>query len=235
MQVYDIERITELPTSAELSLMDERRALAQEASAKLGYSQLAKTLTNKPVMFLQQLLNLGIEPFVLADVERYKRSKKKVGMWSGTKDYLTWMGGVLILGAGTVGCFLMTAHAKAGTPVETAWMALTFLFGVLAVLGGILSVNGLDKIGIGTRTITNWYVSSLAGYDGMVPEHVLMTALKVKEACPNVSFQVEYLTRTDEFKQRKPRRLPDPFLTAMLDGEVYYIAVWDERQFERQL
>lgn len=66
-------------------------------------------------------------------------------------------------------------------------------------------------------------------YERYIPIHVLNLAVSVKELVPKATFFVDELQQT---YQRIPRPLPDPFLQVKLAGESYYIAVWDEREFE---
>lgn len=70
---------------------------------------------------------------------------------------------------------------------------------------------------------------SVPQYTRYVPFHVLNKALQVKAALPNVGIGVEELT----FKAEDiPKPEPDPFLFVELNGEMYYIEAWDEREFE---
>ena len=76
------------------------------------------------------------------------------------------------------------------------------------------------------------YIGYIANYTGYVPVHVLNTALQVRTACPSAAFYIDELTL--EVAQI-PRPLPDPFLKVSLGSESYYIAVWDEREFEAKM
>ena len=83
-----------------------------------------------------------------------------------------------------------------------------------------------------------WRRTSLNNFindnDNVIPAHVLLKAIQIKRACPEVTFQVEYLDNTK-----------DPFLrTEIKDPEhpnydwynhIYYIEVWDEPKFERTI
>jgi hypothetical protein len=55
-----------------------------------------------------------------------------------------------------------------------------------------------------------------------VPPFVLRKAIQIARACPEVKFTVEALEED-----------PDPFLLASLNGDTYYIEVWDEPDFEK--
>jgi hypothetical protein len=69
-----------------------------------------------------------------------------------------------------------------------------------------------------------WEQVDLSKYGEPIPAHVLHKAIEIKKACPEVTFVVEHLSEN-----------PDPFLIADLNGERYYIEVWDEPKFEAGL
>ena len=84
---------------------------------------------------------------------------------------------------------------------------------------GMLSTTPLERERLG----------NLKSYERYVPVHVLNLALQLHDAVPSVHLYVDELQHTF---QRVPRPLPDPFLSVELGAEKYYIAVWDEREFE---
>jgi len=73
-----------------------------------------------------------------------------------------------------------------------------------------------------------WVSHDIKFYSGPIPESVLKRAIQIKQALPEVKFQIEQLN------VEKPA-LPDPFLTASFQDEKYYIDVWDEPMFENAM
>lgn len=73
-----------------------------------------------------------------------------------------------------------------------------------------------------------WRSVPLADYQGVVPEFVQHKASLIKERDPNVELFVDQMEINET-------RHPDPFLVAYnkANQEVYYLEVWDERDFER--
>lgn len=72
-----------------------------------------------------------------------------------------------------------------------------------------------------------WKMVELSGYRQHIPEFALRKAVQIKEALPEVEFHV------DEMQVSQKRK--DPFLVAQYKGEKYWIEVWDEGQFEKEL
>ena len=70
-----------------------------------------------------------------------------------------------------------------------------------------------------------WHHTTLTEYEKPIPEFVLDKAIRIKEACPEVVFHVQYIS--------EPKA--DPFLIAQLGKEIYYIEAWDEPKFESGL
>ena len=85
-------------------------------------------------------------------------------------------------------------------------------------------VNNIDSwAGNGWRTsLGSWQKTELSQYDQPIPEFVLDKAVRIKEALPEVQFNVQHLS--------DPKA--DPFLIAILGKEVYYVDAWDEPRFE---
>jgi len=68
-----------------------------------------------------------------------------------------------------------------------------------------------------------WGETNIADAEN-VPPFVLRKAIDIKRACPEVKLMVESISSD-----------PDPFLVAKLGRETYYIEVWDEKDFEKEL
>lgn len=73
----------------------------------------------------------------------------------------------------------------------------------------------------------NW--SGDEAYPRYIPVHVLNMCVQVKELVPDAQFYVHELTSVVE---RMTRPKPDPFIEVQLGSERYWLAVWDEREFE---
>jgi hypothetical protein len=85
---------------------------------------------------------------------------------------------------------------------------------------------------VGWRRFTLGSVPGGSPYERYVPVHVLNLALQVQELVPGAVFYVDEL---QHIFQQILRALPDPFLSVELGAEKYFIAVWDEREFEAKL
>lgn len=77
----------------------------------------------------------------------------------------------------------------------------------------------------------NWYDTNLSSYSGVVPISALKMALRIKEVTKgiDITFKVNYLSQ-----QARSHRVEDPFLSVQVGhhGKSYYIAVWDEPNFQ---
>ena len=64
-------------------------------------------------------------------------------------------------------------------------------------------------------------------YPRYVPVFVLNYANQIKRECPGAEFAVHEL-----YRELAPQ--PDPFLLVRHGSEQYYVAVWDEKDYERR-
>jgi len=87
--------------------------------------------------------------------------------------------------------------------------------------------------GSGTLRKRVWRKTQLDHYKGNVPEFVLSRALEIKREAPETSFEVMSLVQ--ETTNKAPEPLPDPFLIARHGNETYFIDVWDEKEYEKEL
>jgi hypothetical protein len=83
-----------------------------------------------------------------------------------------------------------------------------------------------------TRITQTWRAVKLSDFSGDIPVAILSKAVNIKKAVPDVEFEVESLV---ENRRKVVKRLPDPFLVAILNGRRVYIDVWDEPEFESKL
>lgn len=74
------------------------------------------------------------------------------------------------------------------------------------------------------RATDIWVRTGLKSYEQEIPEFVLNKAVQIKKELPDVNLYVEHLVHK-----------PDPFLVAVLDGEEFYVEVWEEPGFEGRI
>jgi len=184
------------------------------------------------------LARLEITPLNTAQVNTYKAGKEKT--WSRDFSFL----------ASAIVFFLVAAPSTLLVKtfmLETAhhFDGPDYFFGAVFCL---FALGGCFGISVGAGAIVNsiwpetiykryWETFPLskderAGYKGYIPVHVLHLANQIADNCSDVSFFVEELQLS---AKKVERPLPDPFLVAVRGSEKYYIAVWDEREFEAKL
>lgn len=102
---------------------------------------------------------------------------------------------------------------------------------ILAFIGNMIFDVALDGI-LPRRTFKwRWATFTLGeNYPRYIPLHILNIANQIKAVRPKTSFHVDELTVSVE--EHEPQPVLDPFLWVSLGPEKYYIAVWDEREFE---
>jgi hypothetical protein len=190
------------------------------------------------------LVRCGITPLDTAQVEQYKASKVSLTEDSGKKwDAAAW---AILLGAV---CFVWNMYIwpsinttrMAGGDYND-WVADTVFSSFMTILASLFLIGcvwySIIRLHIPKhRRQKSWVSYTLGGpekskYHGYIPIHVLNLALQVKNSRVAASFVVDELTLS---VQQVPRPLPDPFLKVTLGSEFYYIAVWDEREFEAKM
>jgi len=208
-------------------LADDRQKLAKEARDLLGYKTLANTLI-VPEALMFTLRKLGIEPLCPFGVQDYKAKKAKPGMWSDVKLGLRLLGAAVaaLTAAGWLNRGLDWKSAT-GTAFAIIGLCVVVLMFTVFGLCFMFDSNHTNS----HRTTREWEKVPLRNFDAPVPEYVLLKAVQIRKECA-ASLSVEYLVEQD---QQGPRRLPDPFLIATLGDEHYYIDVWDEKEYEREM
>lgn len=180
------------------------------------------------------LVACDIAPLDTAQVQQYKESKVRTGYSSRVKrEVIAWSVWAVVVGA--VWMYIHPASMNIGD--ISAFIAATSI-GTLLIMVIVWETMISSEMPSYTKS---WGWSSFAlgredsrmhKYTGYVPVHVLNMALQVRLQCPNASMIVDELSLViDEVK----RPLPDPFLKVTLGSETYYIAVWDEREFEAKM
>jgi hypothetical protein len=236
MKMQDLERMDTSVIQKINSVSDLRRELAAKAAEKLGYSRMKLAMnTGRPL--LAALIGLGITPFSQASVEEYKASKERTGIYSGTKEWIA------ILCASIVSAplalfmwtrqFFLLGHMDAFQTV--LYVAACVAVSITAVVFTLVTIFNADNLlGHGHRTVSSWETQWLNYFPGDIPDHVLSKALEIKESVPAAGLKIEYLSTRMEHNPA-PAPDPDPFLVVSLDGESYYVDVWDEKKYEETL
>lgn len=195
------------------------------------------------------LEELDIQPLKTAEVEQYKASKTKVVHDTRHRVAAHLLVSLIIPAALFAAFFAVIRAFHFHETSDFRWGDGVFIACLLASLVSIVAGNmhfgealhtknrtwAWTEYGFGTvvRVIRlNGKQYSANKYTGYVPVHVLNLALQVREAAPTASFGVDELTLSME---AVPKPLPDPFLTVELGSEKYYLAVWDEREFEAKM
>lgn len=237
-------------------LVAARADLARQAATILGYNHLAdRTITKAPDSLAAALIAADISPLSTTHVEAYKASKEHKSLlrpstWKTLALIISWVA----ISATTIYCF----HAN-----KTSWLcgplcAVTAIFGII-MLVGFMSDGSEAFFPTVPRTATFWRRIPISQYNVAIPEHILSKAIALKAVCPSVEFHIDHLMRgpdpTDRERIDLERRLRDPFLVATLGGtkqqrgrdrwgdpkyvtipkEIFYIDVWDEREYESTL
>jgi hypothetical protein len=185
------------------------------------------------------LVTLDIKPLRTEQVEQYKKGKER----AVTRNPWPWF---------LVAVWLAPQILCDGIVTWNHWWDATGPAGPMAAVIISLIVHAVLDIGfkekfqkrritwrwvtwsLGAWAITpqeyGYYVQSrLQPYPRYVPVHVLNLAVQLATELPEARFGVDELQRSVE---DVPRPDPDPFLWVRLGGERYYLASWDEREFE---
>lgn len=211
-------------TQVDEALRDERTQLAKDAQEKLGYKKLAQAILC-PGALLFKLRELEIEPLSPLAVENYKRKKAQSGMWSDTKRSCYQIALALVIAFVLLPLLNKFASWSNGPNLQVVG---TVLFGIVGtIIGFVGSITLLFSDHSGAhRTRREWKRTAIGEFPGNVPEFALRKAVQLKEH--GASIRIDYL---EESTESIPRRLPDPFLVAILGDETYYIDVWDEKEY----
>lgn len=187
------------------------------------------------------IIKSGIEILDTAQVDAYRASRVKTEVFEPRKNTKK----TIIVTVGTI---------FNATSLLSAWgyffhfSMFDGLFGLFLMLPFVAMMGILfaftsrfpDQIGTKFTRETFWTTYSLGSvsrqsnpaYRGYVPVHVLNSALVLRSELDDVNFDIIELT-VKEFNSPLP--LPNPFMLAKRGSEQYYIAVWDEREFESKM
>lgn len=173
---------------------------------------------------------LDIIPYKEEEVRAYMASKKrniKVS-WS----FLTWL---------LIPCFFLPITLWIERLCLPSWKAVfhvaptlpnIFFFIIFGIGGAAFCHDFIPSV----RYIREWTTHAFGNphgyeptYPRYIPIHVLNYAVQIREALPKASFLIHELTSKTE-TTIVPRH--DPFLEVVLGPEHYFIAAWDEKDFE---
>jgi xanthosine utilization system XapX-like protein len=183
---------------------------------------------------------LDIAPLDTAQVDQYKKSKarSRTTHWQGLTHAALTSGLALNV---VFNCWHLANWDK--PPISLGVALVGILIGNF-----VISFVFQEEKALRQRTYTwVWHRYGLRNYEAernsqgsgymptytrYIPVHVLRKATQLAEACPKATFGVDELALTIK---KVPRPLPDPFLWVKLGAEMYYIEVWDEREFEAKM
>ncbi len=218
MNVSELQREPILLEARVHSLEDLSHALADEASAVLGYTT-TLTRARRRAALQQTLEELDVRPFTHESVQRYKEA--------GVRQP-HWLLSALLNGVAAIGAIA----AVAGIPmliVAALTMNASLAFAVaLAIVFGGIALFVFSILGESLLTQRIWLTYDLAYYTKPVPEFALQTAIDIKKKHPEVEFFVCSLEESQV--------VLDPFLVMRIPGDPtlreYYLEVWNEPEFQ---
>lgn len=247
MKVEELERVT----FTQSTITEESEKLATNASQVLGYKKLARAVA-APTSLGYALKELDIAPLTMNSVNKYKRSKEKLGMWSGYKQGIACLAVIPVnLAIIKVIGGLLPPTASQSNFFQGTLVGVSIALVIASIICFARSIFCFfDSDMRGKRKSTTWQYVSLNGYQGAIPEYVLSKAIEIKKQYPLANFAIDQLFEQTE---HTPIRQRDPFLvahTSQDDGsnryydysqsvsgssELYYIDVWDEKEYERTM
>ena len=197
------------------------------------------------------LADLGIAPLDTNQVEQYKKSKERIwtkGRRARARVIATLVAPTVVWGLFYAIKMYFGLHLASDGGPGSALGVMIFTASALTIVGWIITNDIVGSEVSDLRCVRSWKTFAFgaknysdhrgkeyanhANYTGYVPVHVLNMALQIRSVCPIATFYIDELTL--EVAQ-VPRPLPDPFLKVSLGSESYYIAVWDEREFEAKM
>ncbi len=247
MVITDVRQIERMPLTHTDDIEKELRGeLLTKAFEEFNYS--ADEFGGRGPL-AKVLQKLDIAPLKKEQVMTYMESKK----WESPELHSIIRPIVILLT--TVGAYLIDLHILNKTigTSDRAWELMDYVFmGLFDSIG--IFVSSLILCGIIDVTVPNmkvakkwkWFVlgktkvqmqfkkevNTLYPYRRYVPIHILSMALEIRKEVPSAIFSIAELTKE---VYKIPQPLPDPFLCVSCGSESYYIAVWDEREFEAKM
>jgi hypothetical protein len=201
---------------------------------------------------------LDILPLKTEQVEAYKAAKERTSRRNlrGWVHFLITVGAFLIgstvafclheaavaaVAAGQKYSVLVDWTVNASSAPDTlsvSWFPIIITLigatGILAIVGNALFATLFDDVLLDRTFRWKWATFTLGqDYPRYIPLHILNLANQIKAVKPKCSFHVDELRVSME--EHQPIPVLDPFLWVRLGPEKYYIAVWDEKEFEAKM
>jgi hypothetical protein len=189
----------------------------------------------------ETLVALDIRPLKREQVDAYKkRTTRTKEINPAARAVRAWVTLAITL-ALLNGAGLVTPPFITFSDSLDRWLCSLTLFIIVGGFFGLIISSVTEHLWGGAYTRTwSWRTQFLtttmmhkgfleanpSRYEGYVPIHALNLAVQVKEALPSVKCLVHELVYDDTAPAG------DPFLEVVYGAERYYIAVWDERDFE---
>jgi hypothetical protein len=233
-QPYEASKSSSYPglTSPEKLIVNGAMCLLGYKTEKTG-REVAKAVETLEEKTEKVFTVLGIEPFSMESVEKYKRKKIYWGnKWASVLEFIgskgfgipliiLGLGGLLVLALQTVACFAFDLFASSVPKLLLHPWQWVLTFVPFALMVSYMYAFGDHHVKFRRYS---WNRVSLASYKEMVPLFALSRATSVVELLPEAKFHVDSLL-VDE-------RVVDPFLVLEVAGKVFYLDVWDEPKFE---
>ncbi len=177
------------------------------------------------------LARLDIAPLDEDAVRGYMRSKEWRKRWSARGRWWRACGLALpvVLSAAVLVTHRVTHDAFAGFVAACLTLiAWVFISGMAADF--MFSDDTVEERAF-WREYSLGSSSTMDAYRRYVPVHVLNLAVQVRRELRSAEFRVHELASV---VRRVERPRPDPFLEVKLGAEHYFLAVWDERDYEER-
>ncbi len=205
--------------------------LMDEAKTHLGYSvslfDLApkkvwpREKSSKPLTLYEALANLGISPFTMETVEKYKCKKvQNLRVRAFLRIFgrhFVWVFLAIFLG------FLVPAVLEILFNGQQIQAPFNWLLGLSVIpLCACLMARWLCREMPNGFLWIGWNIIPIEYYKKPIPEFALYSAVELKKLCPKAQFFVEELY------------VDDPFLVVNYGGNLYWIEVWNEPDFNQK-
>lgn len=202
--------------------------VASEAAEVFGYEPLLRKYGRESL--IAALAKLDIRPFTNESVAQYKATmlaklREQSKFFARHEDFAAFASvipGMLGALAAFSGFFWTIDLLVSGVHESNLLHAAGFPLGIILCMIAIR----VFKISQEAWSL-KW--AKLGDYRMPLPVSVLEDALRIRKELPSAKFSVDYLTTENAEKAA------DPFLVVECGGAEFYIAVWDEPDFEGKL
>lgn len=259
MRAQEISELVRVPVAVpvEIQIDNHRVELLEAAHSALGYTghtavmqqqKLARTHREQLVAFKAICEKLGIEPYSRKTVERYKAKKvhqadRKYWLrnyvnseWGHNAMFYSGLYGVTV---GVVDVIVQAATSETNKIPFGQYHPQIFysiLCSCVLAIAYWWTSAAIRNLVLDKRMFRHrWEPTNLFYYPNLVPDFALSHAVELAHAASisKDQFFVERLVVNATDANRLSFD-PDPFLTVRHAGQVFYLDVWDERDFERE-